>query len=112
MADKYKLTGSKHKGERMDRLILTGDGTKENPDVRLDRGGAAVELSEDQVTRAREIGAAIRKVESGDTDDIEADNGDAEDKQEQQAAQAGPGTTAGASTTGTRPAAGKPASKS
>jgi len=46
MGDKYKLTGSRTAGEKVDQIILKGSSV--NPEEVLELNGPGVELSEEQ----------------------------------------------------------------
>lgn len=71
--DKYKLIGSKHQGQKMDRVIL--EGSTSNPIRWMDREGEPVELSEDDLATLKGMGAVTRKVaDKSDTSDNSGDD--------------------------------------
>lgn len=93
---RYKLVGAKGQGEKVDRLVL--EGTSSNPTRYIDVGGEG-EMTEKEAEVARkEHGVVLRKVgDSEATDDSEGDAPAVTTRAQQQAAQAGPGSTAGKS---------------
>lgn len=70
--DKYKLIGSKHQGQKMDRVIL--EGSTSNPIRWMERDGEPVELSEDDLATLKGMGALTRKVADRDTNDNSGDD--------------------------------------
>lgn len=94
---RYKLVGAKGQGERVDRLVL--EGTSSNPTRYIDLGGEGDMTEKEAETARKEHGVVLRKVGDPEAtdDDSEGDAPAVTTRSQQQAAQAGPGSTAGKS---------------
>jgi hypothetical protein len=88
---RYKFIGTKGPGEKVDRLVL--EGTSANPIRYIDVGGEGEMTEAEAETVRAEHGLVLRKVGEPDSSDNADDAPIVTTRAQQQAAQAGPGST-------------------